>query len=177
MLLLYFCRLCLLSKLPSVSSTHSCIGHLPGENWAKYLEVITPVRPFTKLFCKTCKNGGSLPATAAAAAPFLPAAARVACTHTHICSQLQCALHTHTQPKLVLLWGWGGPACGISISVLQLLQYFIPKVSTRALCVCFNPCIAIEGMCMFTLCTLTALSLVLSNGINVAGTWEQWPVC
>lgn len=107
MLLLYFCRLCLLSKLPSVSSTHNRIGHLPRVNWAKYLEIITSVRPFTKLFCKTCKNGGSLPATAAAATPCLPAAACVACTHTHIYSWLQCALHTHTaQAGVALRMGW-----------------------------------------------------------------------
>ena len=136
-LLLYFSRLCLPSKLPFISSMHNCIRHLPSENWAEYLEIITLVCPFTKLFCKTWKNWESLPA--AAAAPCMPAAARFACTFTHTY-----AARAGVALRMGCSCVWNKQQRAAEAAVCHT------KGVTHTFHVCFNQCIAIEGMCTFT---------------------------
>lgn len=76
---------------------------------------------------------------------------------------------THCMPR----------AAGISSSTAAAAA-FPTKGATHALHVCLELCVATEGMCTFPgwfLCLLSLLSLLLSRGINVTGTWEGWHVC
>jgi len=113
----------LLPNYPLFPPRTTVLGICPartGQNTWKYLEIIVPVCPSTKLLCETQKKRGSHPAVAAGS---LRASCSTHCTHTHTRSRSRCCSED------------GCSCVRSSSSALQMLQCFVPKVS-HAPCTC-----------------------------------------